>query len=370
MKKAIQIRATDPKCSNLVIISRHYRDDPNEPRYETYYAKISLPGKKNPKLEKVGSSKEGLGIAIMRKRANTVIERSGKYGYSDLTLGQAFDDYYLPELIHRKSKSTAEHTRLFNRDIRGSWGSYRVTDIQRTQIRSWFRDISIETPGKANHCITIIKAIFNCLIDEGIIANNPIARFKKNPDIARNRVMDLTEKNRFRIAMEENKDQKNFWSWVFVMLLYLTGARKSEWANAKWENLEGSVLRLEDHKTKNKTNEDRCIYLNEATIKLLNLLPRNGSPGENILKIKDPKRFWNKIRKQADLKDFRLHDFRHQYCSDAANEGINTIRIAKLVGHKSTASMQRYQHISHATALEDADRIGSIRNLNKNLGTK
>ena len=360
MKHKNQIRSTDPKCINLVIISRHFKDDPNEPRYETYYAKISTPGKKNPKLEKIGSSKEGLGIAVMRKRANSVIERSGKYGYSDLTLGQAFDDFYYPELKHKKSKSLSEHKRLFNRDIKDTWGSYKITEIQRPHIRSWFRSMSEKTPGKANHCITIMKAIFNNLIDEGLISHNPLARFKKNPDIARNRVMDLNEKDRFRSAMERYKDPNHFWPWVFVMLLYLTGARKSEWANAKWENLKGSVLHLEDHKTKTKTNEERCIYLNDMAMKLLDLLPRENYPGENILKIKDPKRFWNKIRKEANIEDFRLHDFRHQYCSDAANEGINTIRIAKLVGHKSLASMQRYQHISNATAMKDADAIGNI----------
>ena len=367
MKNKNQIRSMDPKCSNLIIVSRHFRDDPNEPRYETYYAKISLPGKKNPKLEKVGSSKEGLGIAIMRKRANAIIERSGKYGYSDLTLGEAFDNYYLPELRHRRSKSLNEHSRLFERDIRPKWGFFKITEIQRPEVRSWFRSMSETTPGKANHCITIMKAIYNCLIDEGMINNNPLSRFKKNPDVARNRVMDLQEKDRFRSAMEKYKDPNNFWPWVFVMLLYLTGARKSEWANAKWENLDGSVLRLEDHKTKNKTNEDRCIFLNATALKLLDLLPRENYPGENILKIKDPKRFWNKIRNVADLKDFRLHDFRHQFCSDAANEGINTIRIAKLVGHKSLASMQRYQHISNDRAIKDADVIGKILTSNRDV---
>ena len=64
----MQTRKTDNKNTNLVMITRHFKDDISLPTYTTYYAKLYEKGRKNPRLKKIGISTEQDSLAVMRAR--------------------------------------------------------------------------------------------------------------------------------------------------------------------------------------------------------------------------------------------------------------------------------------------------------------
>ncbi len=69
-------------------------------------------------------------------------------------------------------------------------------------------------------------------------------------------------------------------------------------------------------------------------------------------------KFWDRLREQARLDDFRIHDLRHSFATEAIRQGIALPIVSKLLGHSSLAMTMRYTHASNADIEAAADRIG------------
>jgi integrase len=267
-----------------------------------------------------------MSLTVMRQRTVKYLTDLGKYGRSEYTLDKAFNEIYLPDLKHRKVKTIPEIVRNYNVDLKDRFGSYKLEEIKSVDLLKWFNETSTRSKGAANNCSTLLKALFKLCIKADIgLSVDPTSVLTKNPDIKRVRTLNKLEVIRLKEALNEAKN-KSLYAWSFIMVLYLTGARKGELAKATWED-----------------------YINN--------LPKDN---KTIFKIKDPKKVWDFIRHKADIPDFRMHDFRHNFASLGINNGIEMIRVAKLTGHKSIISMQRYQHVNEATALEDNKLLGNI----------
>ena len=157
------------------------------------------------------------------------------------------------------------------------------------------------------------------------------------------------------------------------MLLLLTGGRRNEITQAKWEyiNWERRTLLV----PLSKSGKPRAIALNAQALALLRAIPRlndnpyifpspvNGKPSASLF---FP---WDRIRKRAGLKDVRLHDLRHSYASFLVNQGISLYVVQGLLGHAHSRTTQRYAHLAHETLLDAAERISLVAGPNGHSGT-
>ena len=351
----MQTRKTDNKNTNLVMITRHFKDDISLPTYTTYYAKLYEKGRKTPRLKKIGISTEQVSLAVMRERCRLYIEEHGRFGRSSHTLDQAFYEIYLGELKKKSAKTINDIKRNYEKDIKPHFGQMLMSDIDSPMILSWFNKLTERTEGGANHCLTILKAMFTLCTALGVCKHNPCLPIKKNPDKERARSFTQGELIAFRAALKEAKS-RSIYAWSFIMLMFLTGARKGELARATWGDIKGESIVLTDHKTKHKTGQDRYIYLNDLAKAVINNLPV-GQDNETILKIKDPRTVWETIMRKANIKDFRMHDLRHNFASAGVNSGLDIIRTAALTGHMSLNSMKRYQRPNIERKLKDTKII-------------
>ena len=55
---------------------------------------------------------------------------------------------------------------------------------------------------------------------------------------------------------------------------------------------------------------------------------------------------WEKVLKEARLKDFKFHDLRHSAASYLAMNGASLAEIAEVLGHKTLQMVKRYSHLS------------------------
>ncbi len=62
--------------------------------------------------------------------------------------------------------------------------------------------------------------------------------------------------------------------------------------------------------------------------------------------LQDIKKSWATISKQADLKDFKIHDIRHTYASHLVSSGLSLSIVGKLLGHTQASTTQRYAHLA------------------------
>jgi len=72
--------------------------------------------------------------------------------------------------------------------------------------------------------------------------------------------------------------------------------------------------------------------------------------------VRDIKTFWEKVIKEANLKNIRIHDLRHTHASHLVSSGLSLSIVGKLLGHTQAATTQRYAHLAdeplrHAAAL-------------------
>ena len=67
---------------------------------------------------------------------------------------------------------------------------------------------------------------------------------------------------------------------------------------------------------------------------------------------------WQRIRKEVDLDDIRVHYLRHSFASRALALGEGMPMIGKLLGHAQVQTTARYAHLARDTVKASAARIG------------
>ena len=131
---------------------------------------------------------------------------------------------------------------------------------------------------------------------------------------------------------------------------------KTHWGEVK---IEEGVLRLRDSKTGRKD-----VILSQEAIQLLRGIKRTDSlyvfPGKNEeAPLKGLQKIWERIRKEAGLKDVRLHDLRHTFASVAVSNGIPLYEVGRLLGHASIQSTQRYAHLERERLYDSLNKFSS-----------
>jgi integrase len=89
------------------------------------------------------------------------------------------------------------------------------------------------------------------------------------------------------------------------------------------------------------------------------------------LTVNGAKTAWQRIRANAGLKDFRFHDFRHDFGSKLLRDSKNLALVQKALNHADIKSTLRYAHVSNqdvAAAVEHLERARKPRIAGKNAG--
>jgi integrase len=149
-----------------------------------------------------------------------------------------------------------------------------------------------------------------------------------------------------------------------IMLLLLTGARRNEITQAKWEyvNWERRTLLV----PLSKSGKPRAIALNGQALELLRAIPRiDGNPyifPSEVTGRPSPSLYfpWDRIRERAGLYSVRLHDLRHSFASFLVNQGISLYVVQGLLGHSHARTTQRYAHLAQQTLLDAAEVVSTI----------
>jgi integrase len=285
-----------------------------------------------------------------------------------MTISELCDQYAAHGCPLKKASTLATDVGRIKRHIKPLIGNRFVEDITRGDVMKVLQDIangntkldektkrrgrSIVDGGKgtASRTVGLLGAIFTYAIACEIVEINPCRGIKRFPDRKCMRFLSQQEIVRLGIALKKaSEDGENEKAVAIIKLLAFTGARKGEIEQLKWfeVDLDKHFLRFADSKTGQK-----IIPINEAAVAILAAqTPRVGSPFvfpadrsdgffEGLPKI------WRRVRKSAGLEDVRIHDLRHSFASVAVAGGASLPIIGALLGHKDTATTQRYAHLS------------------------
>jgi integrase len=197
-----------------------------------------------------------------------------------------------------------------------------------------------------NRYHSLIFSIFSDAVRKGFIAANPLAggkvqRSKESPIIPR--FLGRAEQRRLFAVIRRSCPEKV----IEVELAILTGTRRSEQFNARWQDWQQreNILNV-----KGKTGP-RKVRINRAAHRCLARLKKRAR-GEYITPERndgpvDRRRWFERAVKKAELRPaFRYHDCRHTFCSRLVASGVPLLEVQQLAGHKLYSTTLRYAHLS------------------------
>lgn len=264
----------------------------------------------------------------------------------EMTLKELFDMF-----MERYSKRVKKSWKYDEREIPkhlGCWFNRKISTITKPQVQKMHEKISIENGMyQANRTLERLKSMYNRAIDWGWDGTNPCNGIKKNKEVKRDRFLRPDELPRFFTALqnETNEVARNY-----IWMLLLTGSRKTNVLAMRWDEIdfELQIWRIPDTKNGEPVN----IPLTSLAMQLLKSIKHESewvfpSPTSSAGHLQDPKKAWNRILKQAEIENLRIHDIRRTLGSYQAITGASLHIIGKSLGHKSSISTQIYARLTN-----------------------
>lgn len=285
------------------------------------------------------------------------------------------EKYYLPYIKSYKRCVTADQTLLDNH-LLPAFGHVRMNAITRYDVVQFIQKkvAANYKPAYCNRFLVLLGFCFNLAIKwdiTGVIKNpvKDVERLKANNKIER--FLKQDEAIRLLQAIQQSP---NPMLQYFVPLALLTGARKRELLDARWEDIDFDrrVWRI----PMTKSGRPRHVPLTDEAVGVLQALRLKlpellAQPGllENpwvLPNLKTGKPFqsifnsWDTARCRAGVPDLRVHDLRHSFASALVNQGIPIYDIQKLLGHQDIKTTERYAHLAPERLRVSASAAGEV----------
>ena len=111
----------------------------------------------------------------------------------------------------------------------------------------------------------------------------------------------------------------------------------------------------------------RTVWLSSAARAYIDAIPRYRSDCPFLFPARQPTRpidnigyQSDRIRNEAGLPGFRIHDLRDSRVSVAAMNGVDMVTVAKMLGHALVENTAGYAHLTDAHLVEAAEKVGSL----------
>ncbi len=215
--------------------------------------------------------------------------------------------------------------------------------------------------GTCNRCLILLRYAMNLAVRweiPGVTANptKDVPLFE-DPN-KKERYLSQEEAQRLYVAVRQSD---NPMLQFIVPMLILTGARKREVLDSKWEDFD--LARRQWRIPVTKTGKPRHVPLSDGVLRLLAAVPHYDDCPWVFANPKTRKPYvsffssWDTARKQAGLADVRIHDLRHSFASFLVNAGRSLYEVQKILGHTQVKTTQRYAHLSQDTLIDAANEV-------------
>ncbi len=278
-----------------------------------------------------------------------------------------------------------QHT-IMNKLVAPDWGRKLVTEITKYDVEKLLTKIAAgrarpskakpnnrgrklqgvkPTPVRANRVGEVLRKMFTLAIGWGWRDDNPAAAFRRRIENERERFLSPDEIARLAKALDAAKDQR---AAGIIRLCMLTGARSGEVRQSRFEQFN---LDLGSWSKPAATTKQRKIHRIPisgdvtAIVRQRGLVVPKGSPwlfpGDTPGQpVKEIRRFWVAIQKEAVLPEVRIHDLRHTFASLLVSGGASLEMIGKLLGHTQMQTTQRYAHLMDSPLRDGVNAVASI----------
>lgn len=273
-------------------------------------------------------------------------------------------DYMKEHAIPKKrAKSVANDQFMLDRFILPQLGGKKVSAVNGREVQALHGSLK-KTPYQANRVLALLSKMFSLAMQWEWRNNNPVKGIQRYHEEPRDRWLPDDELNRLLAALLDHPNRR---AATVLKFHLLTGARIGEVLSARWDDIDfdRGVWTKPSHHTKQKRKEH--LPLSGPALALLSDMRSRSDPSEVYLfpgdmpekSLQGIKRFWKRLRDQAGLQNYRIHDNRHTHASHLVSSGLSLEIVGKLLGHTNPLTTKRYAHLADSPLRAATERFGS-----------
>jgi integrase len=276
---------------------------------------------------------------------------------------RALKDVFLDSVQAGKRPLTYE---FYRRHCKGFWehvGEIAASDVKPYHVTRWLAAHAWNDTTR-HGAITAVKRMYRWAKKEGHLETNPLADIEKPSPFRREQIM--TDGQLWEV-LDASPDK------AFRDLLAFareTGCRPSEAmaVEAHHVDLANAAITMKS-KTSGATGKPRVIHLTPAAVELCRQLMAIRPEGPLLRNVDGNP--WNRhatksrfcrLRKKLGLgKEATLESLRHGFATDGLSAGVPIKTMAELLGHSSTAMVDRHYSHMHDRKAHLKEAVGKLR---------
>ena len=287
---------------------------------------------------------------------------------------------------HLAVRNAADQHTIMHKLVEPDWGKKLVTEITKSDVEKLLTKIAAgrarpskakpnnrarklqgvkPTPVRANRVGEVLRKMFTLAVGWGWREDNPASAFRRRIENERERFLTPEEIGRLAKALDAATDQR---AAGIIRLCMLTGARSGEVRQARFEQFNLDLASWSKPAATTKQRKIHRIPISgevAAIVRQRGLLVPKGNPwlfpGDTPGQpVKEIRRFWLAIQKEAQLPEVRIHDLRHTFASLLVSGGASLEMIGKLLGHTQMQTTQRYAHLMDSPLRDGVNAVANI----------
>ncbi|MHB1677568.1 MAG: tyrosine-type recombinase/integrase [Sulfuriferula sp.] len=253
-----------------------------------------------------------------------------------VTVGMAWTEYITERTPRWSIRHALDHERIMQAGGRqrmrspkltepgplAVFANIRLIDLTNAHVETWAQAESLIRPTRARLALRLLKAFMNWCADhtlyKTIVVSNPAKSKKARECLGKAGVKnDVLQREQLPVWFAAVQSIGNPVINAYLQALLITGARREELANLRWDNVDfkWNSLRLHD-----KVEDFRMVPLTPYVSYLLSGLQRRNdwvfsSPTSQSGRLAEPRLAHNDALLAADLPHLTLHGLRRSFAS-------------------------------------------------------
>ena len=281
---------------------------------------------------------------------------------AQLTLRTFVTDDYLPHAYATKRSAKDDEGRF--RNILPEFGDVPLASPSSHAIQRFHDRLRVQgCAATANRHLALLKRSLNLAIIWGKLNGaNPVRGIRMHQENnQRHRYLSGDELRSFLAALDAEPSRSLADALRFLLM---TGARRSEVLQSRWDNIDLDKQQWYLPHTKN--GKSRFVLLNDAAVELLRQRPRTEGnvyvfPGKKEGgPIVNPYKGFQRALALSGITGLRIHDLRHSFASLAINNGATLYEVQHLLGHSDSKTTTRYAHVASANLRKASAHVSAI----------
>lgn len=214
----------------------------------------------------------------------------------------------------------------------------RWSNITRDDVDTYLmeRCAAGKAPATTNRALSSISALYMFMQREGMNVVNP-TKYE-----SRRKIADTMPNTIPYEDLERAYEHATGVTRVMLGLLITTGMRVGELLAMQWEDIDLTTCRIKVH---GKGAKERVVITTREVLQpLIDYVPVEKRWGRMFYHTQRTVRsmIYDALRDFTHAKQQSPHAIRHTVATHLAQRGVNTVTIAKVLGHNSTETTQRY----------------------------